>query len=86
MNPQEKVAYNQPTSEPTPKVQAAGIGGAITSIVIWGLTYFGKIDVPAEVGAALATLFAFAAAYMTKDRKPPEVVEIITKEDSYYKG
>lgn len=81
-----EVPYNQPSAEPTPKTTAAGIGGAITSILLWALTYFGKIDVPAEVGAALATLIAFISAYMTRDRKPPEVVQAITKEETLYKG
>lgn len=71
------ISYSQPTAEPTPKVQAAGIGGAITSVLLWAVTYFAKVDVPAEVGAALATIVAFVAAYMTRDRKPIEAVEAI---------
>lgn len=86
MNPTEKISYNQPSAEPTPKTTAAGIGGAVTSILLWGLTYFGKIDVPAEIGAALATIIAFASAYMTRDKKPRSAVEEIVKEESYYKG
>lgn len=72
-----EIKYNQATAEPTPKVQAAGIGGAITSILLWAVTYFAKVDVPAEVGAALATVIAFISAYMTRDRKPIEVVNAI---------
>lgn len=74
-------AYDQPTSEPVPKVKAAGLGGAVTSVVLWAVTYFTAVDVPAEVGAALATVFAFVFAYFTRDVKSEEVVEIIQTED-----
>lgn len=74
------VSYNQPSSEPTPKVQAAGLGGSIASILLWIIGSFTAVEVPAEVGAALATIIAFVAAYMTKDRKPVQAVEIIQGE------
>lgn len=69
--------YDQPTSEPTPKVQAAGLGGAVTSVVLWVIGAFTTVEVPAEVGAALATVFAFVFAYFTRDRKPADAVTII---------
>lgn len=71
------ISYDQPTKEPTQKVQAAGIGGAVTSLVIWLIASFTHVEMPAEVGAALATIFAFVFAYFTRDRKPIEVVELI---------
>ena len=71
------IKYNQPTPTPTPKVQAAGVGGAVTSILIWGLKAFFNVELPAEVGAALATIVAFVSAYLTRDRKPIEAVDII---------
>lgn len=82
----QEIPYNQPTSEPTPKVVSAGIGGAITSILLWVAQQFFAIDPPAEVGAAIATIIAFISAYMTRDRKPPEAVEAITQEQTLYKG
>lgn len=64
-----EIKYNQLTNEPTPKVQAAGIGGATASIILWLIGAFTDVQVPAEVGAALATLIAFISAYMTRDSK-----------------
>lgn len=71
--------YDQPTSAPVPKVAAAGVAGAATSIVLWGVNAIWHIDVPAEVGAALATVIAFIAAYFTRDVKPEKAVDIIQK-------
>lgn len=86
MNPQDAVPYDQPTSSPTPKVAAAGLGGAITSLILWLAKEYFLVEPPAEVGAAIATLIAFASAYFTQDRKPQDVVEVINKEETYYKG
>lgn len=49
---------------PNTKVTAAVLGGALTTLVLWGLSYFAKIDMPAEAGAALATLFSFGLGYV----------------------
>lgn len=46
-----------------PKVAAAGIGGAVTTVLIWGATAAG-IEIPAEVAAAIATIIAFGAGYL----------------------
>lgn len=47
------------------KVAAAGIGGAVTIILVWGLRLAG-IEVPAEVASAFTTLAAFGAGYFKK--------------------
>ena len=52
-----------PSKTPVPKMQAAGIGGAVTTIIIAIAVAVG-VDVPAEVAAALATLISFAAGYL----------------------
>lgn len=49
-----------------PKVQSAGIGGAVATLIVWGATALG-VEVPAEVGAAIATVVAFAAGYLKAD-------------------
>jgi len=49
--------------KPEPKVAAGGIAGAATVVLVWALGQFG-VDVPAEVGAALSALIAFAAGYL----------------------
>lgn len=48
---------------PVPKVAAAGIAGAITTILVFLLNLF-AVDVPPAVAGAVTTLIAFAAAYI----------------------
>jgi hypothetical protein len=48
---------------PTPKVAAAGAGGAASIVLIWVLSLIG-VTLPAEVAAAIATLLAFGAGYL----------------------
>jgi putative flippase GtrA len=50
---------------PRPKVAAAGIAGAITTIVIWILNSLLGVEVPPEVAAAITTVLAFLAGYFT---------------------
>jgi putative flippase GtrA len=56
----------EPTREPRPKVAAAGIGGAVITVLMF-LAPLVNVEIPAEVAAASATLVAFAAAYRTKE-------------------
>jgi hypothetical protein len=86
------IEYEQPTSLPVPKVQAAGIAGVIITGVVTVLAMSGII-VPDEVSqaavgavsaiifvvSALQTIIRFAAAYVKKDAKPPAAVEEIKK-------
>lgn len=59
---------NQPTAKPTRKVSAAAVAGAFVILLRWLLT-FGDVELPNEVGTAIATLiFAVGAAYMTQER------------------
>lgn len=48
---------------PVPKVAAAGIGGAVATITVYIAAQFG-VEIPGDVGAAIATVVAFAAAYL----------------------
>ena len=48
--------------KPQPKVAAAGIGGSAAVLIVWIAGQFG-VDMPAEVGAAIAALIGFAAGY-----------------------
>jgi hypothetical protein len=52
-----------PPKAPYPKVNAAGFGGAVATVLVFLAPLVG-IEVPAEVAAALATVLAFAAAYI----------------------
>lgn len=49
--------------KPVPKVAAAGIGGAVATLVVY-LASLAGAEVPGDVGAAIATVVAFAAAYL----------------------
>jgi hypothetical protein len=48
--------------KPQPKVAAGGIGGAAAVLIVWAAGELG-VSMPAEVGAAVATLIGFVAAY-----------------------
>ena len=51
--------------KPTPKVQAAGAAGAVTTVVVFIASQLG-LEIPAEVAAALTTLFATGAGYFKR--------------------
>lgn len=51
-----------PPKTPYPKVQAAGLGGAVATLLVF-LAPLVNVEVPAEVAAAATTIVAFAAAY-----------------------
>lgn len=51
---------------PYPKVQNAGIAGAVTVLVVWVAGLVG-LDVPPEVASAFTTLVAFGAGYLTHE-------------------
>lgn len=54
------------SKRPAPKVAAAGTAGAFATVLVYVAAQFG-LDVPGDVGAAVATLIAFAAAYFKRD-------------------
>ncbi len=45
------------------KTGAAGLGGAVSIIVVWLLGQF-DVEVSVEVASAITTVFAFAASYV----------------------
>lgn len=47
-------------ARPTPKVTAAGLGGAVTTLIV----FLAGPDISPEVAAAIATLVSFAAGYL----------------------
>lgn len=62
----EEAARAQSPHTPRPKVQAAGVGGAATIIIVAVLGALG-VEVPEEVAAAVAAVVAFAAGYLVRD-------------------
>ena len=49
--------------KPVSKVAAAGIGGAVATLIVYVAGLAG-VEVPGDVGAAIATVVAFAAGYL----------------------
>lgn len=52
--------------KPRPKVAAAGIAGALTTLVLWVLALYG-LSVPPEVAAAIAAVLSFAAGWLKSE-------------------
>ena len=48
---------------PDRKVTSGALAGALAIVLIWFISLFG-VEVPGAVGAAIATIMAFATAYM----------------------
>lgn len=74
---EDKVTVNQPTNAPVAKVQAVGISGAITTVIVLLGGVFG-ITLPDNLAdnitqlvagvIALTTLINFVAGYLKKSR------------------
>lgn len=56
---------------PTPKASSAGLGGALSVIVIWVLSSIYQIEIPPEIASAITTVVAFGAAYIAPRSQPP---------------
>lgn len=75
------VSYNQPTGNPTPKVAAAGIAGAVSVLLIFVIQSVFKIEITAEVASSITVIMSFVAGYIKQDEKPAPAVEIIQREN-----
>lgn len=53
-------------NKPSRKVGAAGIAGAISVLIIWGLGAAG-VHVPAEVSSAMTTVISFVTGYVVAE-------------------
>jgi nanoRNase/pAp phosphatase (c-di-AMP/oligoRNAs hydrolase) len=60
---------NQDSAVPTNKVQAAGIAGAATILIVFICQQLG-LEVPPEAASALTTLIAFTAGYFRREAPP----------------
>lgn len=56
-----------PNPVPKPKVVAATLAAAITSVIVWILSAYAGVEIPPEVAAAITTLIAFGAGYLTSE-------------------
>lgn len=59
---------DQPTAQPSRKITATALAGAIAAVVAWVLEITTSIAMPAPVVAALTTIFAVAVGYFTRER------------------
>ena len=53
--------------KPTPKVGAAGLAGALSIIIVWGVQAFSTVTIPAEVASAFTTVLTFGAGWLVKE-------------------
>ncbi len=49
--------------KPDKKVSSGALAGAVTVVLVWVLRAF-DIEVPGEIGAALATIIGFGTSYL----------------------
>jgi hypothetical protein len=50
---------------PTRKVGIGAVAGALSVIVVWGISFI--VDVPAEIASAFTTILTFAVAWFVPD-------------------
>lgn len=60
---------NQPSALPNRKVIAAGVGGALVSVIVWGAGLVG-FEVAPEVAMSLVTVGAAVFGYMVPEWAP----------------
>lgn len=58
----------QPTPNPTRKVAAGGIGGALAIVLIYAFQITTNVELPAEVAGAVTLLVSFATSYIVKEQ------------------
>lgn len=63
---------DQPTSQPTQKVAAAGIGGSLSIVLVYIIGVLG-LELPPEVASAITAIIAFAAGYIVRERVPAKI-------------
>lgn len=61
--------YDQPTSKPTAKVSAAGVGGSISVVLIYMVKTVFNVEIPSEVAASIATVVSFLSGYFVRSEK-----------------
>ena len=56
-----------PTSEPQPKIVAAGVAGAITVLVVFAVNLIWPgVEIPAEASSAFTIVISFIAGYFKR--------------------
>ncbi len=67
------MTYRVHGRRPIAKINSVALAGAATVVIAWALRQWAGIDMPAEVQAAMTTLVATLAGYLTPIR-PGEIV------------
>lgn len=60
-------------NEPVPKVGAMGIGGILTTLIIWLLFTYGSVEIPPDLAALLTTAITFVSGYVMPDKKAKKI-------------
>lgn len=60
------MTITQPTNQPTNKVAAGAVSGALTLLGVYLFGVFG-VQIPAEVAAAATTIISFVVSYYVKE-------------------
>jgi hypothetical protein len=74
--------YTQPSPNPTRKVTAGALGGALAAIVAWAVQAFGDVVLPPGIEAAIAVVFSFLCSYITQDEAASPVEVTVTNTPS----
>ena len=53
---------------PTNKVNAGGITASIAVVIAWAAKEFWRIEVPTEIGIAIAGIFTYVIQYVVPDK------------------
>ena len=53
---------------PTRKVNAGGVTASIAVVIAWAAKEFWRIEVPTEIGIAIAGIFTYVIQYVVPDK------------------
>jgi hypothetical protein len=60
---------DRPADDISPKVTAAALAAAVTTIAVWVIEYTTGIDIPSLVEGAVTTVLVFAGGYLVRDNR-----------------
>jgi hypothetical protein len=70
------ILVDQASNAPTRKVAFAGIAGALTFVILWGLGQFG-VTFPAGMESAMTVIVSSVIAYFTRDKAQPPLTNVV---------
>lgn len=53
---------------PTRKVNAGGVTASVAVVIAWAAKEFWRVEVPTEIGIAMAGILSYIVAYMVPDK------------------